>query len=513
MIDELGGPKTYNHYPNGWAMAFNTPFKMWKRYEFNGGSCDPCIISWPKGLKARGEIRHQYHHAIDIVPTILDCLGVEPPEAIKGHVQSSFDGISMRYSFDQASIPTARATQFYSMLGSRAIWHEGWKAVTHPPDGRRLEPLQRRHLGALPRRDRPLGAARPRRRAARQAARADQPVVRRRPAPTARSRSMTARRWRSSTPRGRSSPARGPLPLLPRCRPRSPRRRRSTSATATTSSAYGSTFPAPGASGVLFAHGSHFGGHTLYVKDNRLHYVYNFVGMLEQKIVASEDLPVGDNLILSAAFVKDGEDAPGVCTGILSLYHGEKKVGEGQIKTQPGDLRALRVGTDRRAQRSRRSPYDYPGERPVGLHRRHDPLRRRRRQRRALRRPRARGRGDDGPRVAGRRRQSAVGGIAVRLAARPLGAPDPSTISAPGRRSRKALASRLAPGRRSPVDIEGGGRLHPVVVGRRHAQGLKGIWRRSFKFMRGTTRSYPDSPSFTRFSTGRHDRAQRTETT
>ena len=74
-IDDLGSPRTYNHYPNGWAMAFNTPFKMWKRYEFNGGTSDPCIIAWPKGTKARGEIRDQYHHAIDIVPTILDVLG------------------------------------------------------------------------------------------------------------------------------------------------------------------------------------------------------------------------------------------------------------------------------------------------------------------------------------------------------------------------------------------------------------------------------------------------------
>ena len=72
LIDDLGSPKTYNHYPNGWAMAFNTPFKMWKRYEFNGGTCDPCIVSWPAGIKARGEIREQYHHAIDLVPTVLD---------------------------------------------------------------------------------------------------------------------------------------------------------------------------------------------------------------------------------------------------------------------------------------------------------------------------------------------------------------------------------------------------------------------------------------------------------
>jgi arylsulfatase len=168
MLDELGGPKTYNHYPNGWAMAFNTPFKMWKRYEFNGGTSDPCIISWPAGITSKGEIRDQYHHAIDIVPTLLDALGVEPPQTIKGHVQSDFDGVSMRSSFDDAKAPTTRSTQFYSMLGSRAIWHDGWKAVTNHPDDRRLEQLQRRRVGALPHRGRPVRAAQPRRRASRE---------------------------------------------------------------------------------------------------------------------------------------------------------------------------------------------------------------------------------------------------------------------------------------------------------------------------------------------------------
>jgi hypothetical protein len=85
--------------------------------------------------------------------------------------------------------------------------------------------------------------------------------------------------------------------------------------------------PATGAQGVLFAHGSRFGGHALYIKDDRLHYVYNFVGSLEQKIVATEDIPVGEQLILSASFDKDAENPPGVATGILSLYHGERKVG------------------------------------------------------------------------------------------------------------------------------------------------------------------------------------------
>ena len=83
-LDVLGTPATYNHYANGWAMAFNTPFKMWKRYEFNGGTCDPCIISWAAGSKARGELRDQYHHAIDIVPTLLDLLGVEGPGSDQG---------------------------------------------------------------------------------------------------------------------------------------------------------------------------------------------------------------------------------------------------------------------------------------------------------------------------------------------------------------------------------------------------------------------------------------------
>ncbi len=362
MIDELGGPNAYNHYPNGWAMAFNTPFKMWKRYEFNGGSCDPCIISWPKGIKARGEIRHQYHHAIDITPTILDCLGVEPPETIKGHVQSSFDGISMRYSFDQASIPTARSTQFYSMLGSRAIWHEGWKAVsTHPTiagwshfnddtwelydvenDRSELHDLAGEHPEKL---------------------------------------RELVNLWFSEAGANGAFPLddRSAVEIINTPRPQltSPRNRyRYFPNVSGVPEAQAVNIrnrdyivgvvvdiPGPGASGVLFAQGSHFGGHALYVKDNRLHYVYNFVGIFEQHVASSVDLPVGEKLIVSAAYVKDGEDPPGVSTGILSLYHGEEKVGEGRIKTQPGQFGLS--GTDLTIGRSRSRVTDnYPGERP-----------------------------------------------------------------------------------------------------------------------------------------------------
>jgi hypothetical protein len=115
------------------------------------------------------------------------------------------------------------------------------------------------------------------------------------------------------------------------------------------------------ASGVLFSQGALFGGHALYVKDTRLHYVNNFVGLMEQKVDATEDLPVGENLILSASFDKDGEDPPHVSTGILSLYHGDKKVGEARIKTQPGMFsiagEGLCVGRDSGAPVTG----DYPG--------------------------------------------------------------------------------------------------------------------------------------------------------
>ena len=171
MLDELGGPATYNHYPTGWAMAFNTPFKMWKRYSFNGGTCDPCIVSWPAGIAARGEIRHQYHHAIDLVPTVLECLGLAQPAAVRGVTQIPIQGVSMMSSFTAADAPSTRTTQFFSMLGTRGIWHDGWKAVTTHPAHRRVGQLRAGHLGALPRRHRPVRAARPRRGGARAARR------------------------------------------------------------------------------------------------------------------------------------------------------------------------------------------------------------------------------------------------------------------------------------------------------------------------------------------------------
>src|SRR5215218_1486238 len=134
FIDKLGSPETYNHYPTGWAVAFSTPYRMFKRYSYQGGVCDPLVIHWPAGMTARGEVRDQYHHCTDIVPTILECCGIEMPEVVDGYSQTPLPGVSMRYSFDAADAPTRKETQYYEMLGTRAIWHEGWKAVAeHGP--------------------------------------------------------------------------------------------------------------------------------------------------------------------------------------------------------------------------------------------------------------------------------------------------------------------------------------------------------------------------------------------
>ena len=134
MIDQIGSPDTYNHYPSGWATAFSAPYRMFKRYVYQGGVCDPLVIHWPAGIKAKGEVRHQYHHSTDIVPTILEVCGVEMPDIYNGVAQNPLSGVSMRYSFDAADAPTQKHTQYYEMFGNRGIWHDGWKAVTeHGP--------------------------------------------------------------------------------------------------------------------------------------------------------------------------------------------------------------------------------------------------------------------------------------------------------------------------------------------------------------------------------------------
>jgi arylsulfatase A-like enzyme len=128
-IDELGGPSSYNHYAWGWAWAGNTPFRRWKRETYRGGASDPFIVAWPNGISDEGGLRHQYAHAIDMVPTVLDALGKEAPRAVRGVAQSPLEGVSFAHTFDQPEAPTRHTTQYFEMFAHRAIDHEGWRAV------------------------------------------------------------------------------------------------------------------------------------------------------------------------------------------------------------------------------------------------------------------------------------------------------------------------------------------------------------------------------------------------
>jgi arylsulfatase A-like enzyme len=136
-LTEIGGPLTHNNYPWGWTMAGNTPFRRWKREVHEGGVADPCIINWPAGPVARGGIRRQFTHAIDVAPTLAELAGIELPAAIDGIEQAGLDGESFGYLLGPhaASAAERHETQYFEMFGSRAIYHRGWKAVTFHPVG------------------------------------------------------------------------------------------------------------------------------------------------------------------------------------------------------------------------------------------------------------------------------------------------------------------------------------------------------------------------------------------
>lgn len=128
-LDGLGGPEYFNHYAWGWTWAGNTPFRRWKRETYRGGISDPLIVHWSGGIQSKGEIRQQYAHAIDLVPTVLELLNIEPPSTIKGVTQSPIEGVSFAHSLGNANVPTKHLTQYFEMMGHRSIYHDGWRAV------------------------------------------------------------------------------------------------------------------------------------------------------------------------------------------------------------------------------------------------------------------------------------------------------------------------------------------------------------------------------------------------
>jgi arylsulfatase len=342
-IDELGTPNSYNHYAWGWAHAGNTPFRRWKKETFRGATTDPFIISWPAKFTAKGEMRHQYGHAIDMVPTVLDLLGIDPPESIKGVRQSPHEGVSLKSTIDDAHAKQEHTVQYFEMFGCRSIYKDGWRAecgwpgpdyatgkqrgheVGDPIHAQDLEDLEKTwqlfNLKDDPAESNDVAAEHPE-----------------------RLRELIDLWWeeaekynvlplqgtmgqRFDYPRPMPGGATDKHVLFPGAPVPSVVQpavyNRSHTITAEIS------VPKGGAEGVIYASGAHTGGYTLFVKDGKLHFAYNYLARKTFRIDTEEKLPEGDLTILyefevtGKAEPRKGNGAPGTGT----LYVNGKKAG------------------------------------------------------------------------------------------------------------------------------------------------------------------------------------------
>jgi arylsulfatase A-like enzyme len=356
LIDELGGPMTYPHYPLGWAMAGNTPFRRYKQETHAGGITDPMIIRWPKTIKDAGGIRSQYHHMIDITPTVLELLGVQQPRVMNGVDQRPMDGLSMAYSFADAKASSRREAQYFEMLGHRAIYYKGWAAVTMHTRGEDFDkdPWELYNTAEDFSESNDLATQNPgklREMTERWWSEAgknnvlpldDRGVVRslEQPALNRPATIVTYYAGMQSVPRANMLNFRG----------------RSYSIVADVE------IPAGGAEGVLLAVGGRFGGFSVYVQKNRLNYAYNWVGLEHYAVSAGDTIPAG-RVKLRVDFNSNG---PG--SGTAVLFVNDKKVGEGPIpKLVPltfGLSEGLTIGRDPSTPviESYQSPFEFTGK-------------------------------------------------------------------------------------------------------------------------------------------------------
>ncbi len=293
-FDTLGSPDTYNHYPIGWAMAFNTPYKLFKRYaSHEGGIADTAIISWPNGIAAHGEVRDNYVNVADVTPTVYDLLGIEPPAEVRGIPQRPLEGVSFKAALEDSSADTGKTTQFYAMLGTRGIWRNGWFANTvhaATPSGWSHFDKDRWelfHIESDRSQCRDLAAVEP--------------------AKLAELQEL----WFSEAAKYNGLPLAdlNVFETLLRDRPYLMRDRQTFTYYPGTAEVgigagvelRGQSFSvlaevdveSAGAEGVLFKQGAGHGGHVLFVQDGRLQYVYNFMGEDEQWVSALDPLPLG----------------------------------------------------------------------------------------------------------------------------------------------------------------------------------------------------------------------------
>jgi len=330
LIDELGGPNTFNHYAWGWTWAGNTPFRRWKRETYRGGISDPFFVHWSGGIKPKGEVRTQYTHAIDMVPTVLDALGIDPPETVKGVTQSPIEGTSFAHTFEDGAASSKRGTQYFEMMGHRSLYHDGWRAVCpwpgpsfteagaffgEPIPAEKLTDLDANHWElyhvaedfaennnvAADHRDKLIEMI------ATWYVEAGKynvlPVDGRGTARFAEERPQLAKDRTSYTfyPGTQSVPFNAGPRLL----------NRSHSITADVD------IPAGGAEGALISYGGTDGGYSFYIKDGKLQYVQNYVAREYLHVEAAETVPTGHHSLrfefeaTGAPDISKGKGAPG----------------------------------------------------------------------------------------------------------------------------------------------------------------------------------------------------------
>lgn len=336
-LHELGTPMSNNHYNTGWAWAFDTPFPYWKRWAgAEGGVADMCIVSWPAKIPASEEVRQQYLHAVDVVPTLYELLDIEPPEVLKGFTQSPIEGQSFAAALTDPTAP-GRETQFYAMLGQRSLYHEGWLATTvHPPLAGwghfESDEWELYHLEEDRSQSRNLAAQEPERlEKLKQLWFYYAGVYNGLPLDDRSAlEQVLAERPHAAEERDRYVFYPGTADVPESAGPSVAGRSYTIAA--------GIEVDTTDVEGVIWAAGGVPGGHSLYVKDRRLRYTFNWIGTTLQDVVAERPLTVGPHVCV-AEFVAEGHnghpDMPGTA-GTLTLYVDDEPVGSNEIVTQPG---------------------------------------------------------------------------------------------------------------------------------------------------------------------------------
>ncbi len=346
--DDLGSAKSYGHYSAGWAVAGDTPFTWTKQVASDyGGTLNGMAVHWPKGIKTKGEIRSQFHHVIDVAPTILEAAGLPEPKSVNGTAQTPIDGVSMMYTFDDAKAKSHRTTQYFEIFCNRSIYHDGWLAGTvhRAPwesqvraalDNDKWELYDTRNDFSL---KNDLAAKNPEKLKELQAL-FIQEAIKNRVLPLddrLLERLNAAAVGRPDLMQGRTSLTvyDGMVGLTENVF--IDIKNKSYSVTAETK------IPDGGANGVLIAQAGRFGGWSLYLKDGKPTYTYNYLGREQYKIASTKVVPPGAATV-RFDFKYDGGGPGKGGSGVISV-NGEK-FAEGRIDRTQGFIFSADEGVD-----------------------------------------------------------------------------------------------------------------------------------------------------------------------